>query len=172
MRYVGIDPSSKTGMVLLDRNGNYLDGFEITSSEEDTTVQIDQIIDEIFNNLEPNDVIAIEGFSYNSKGRSIDYQFGLGHAIRLELYRQNIKWIEVAPTQVKKYASGKGNASKENMIIPILRHWSFEHNSNNVRDAFVLAHIARSVRSGVFTTKYQKEVVEAILAPTATKKRA
>ncbi|MCM3783693.1 crossover junction endodeoxyribonuclease RuvC [Neobacillus mesonae] len=172
MRYVGIDPSSKTGMVLLDRNGNYLDGFEITSLEKNSTVQIDEIIDEIFDNLEPNDVIAIEGFSFNSKGRGIDFQFGLGHAIRLELYRQNIKWIEAAPAQVKKYASGKGNTNKENMIIPILRHWGFEHNSNNVRDAFVLAHIARSVRSGVFTTQYQKEVMEAILAPQTAKKRA
>lgn len=163
MRFVGIDPSGETGMVLLDRNGNYLDGFEIAPDIENKTVKICEIVEGIMDNLELGDVIAIEGFSFGSRGKGIDFQFGLGHAIRLELYRQNMKWIEVSPTQVKKFATGKGTTKKENMILPINRLWNFEHDSNNVRDAFVLAQVARSVQSGVFVTEYQKDVVEAIL---------
>lgn len=163
MRYVGIDPSGETGMVLLDRNGNYLDGFEIAPDTKNKTIKICEIVEGIMDNLELGDVIAIEGFSFGSKGKGIDFQFGLGHAIRLELYRQNINWIEVTPTQVKKFATGKGTTKKENMILPIMRHWNFEHDSNNMRDAFVLAQVARSVQSGVFVTEYQKDVVEAIL---------
>jgi len=162
-RFVGIDPSGTTGMVILDRDGNYLDGFEITSDATSKTAKICEIVEEIFDNLETYDVIAIEGFSYGSKGKGIDFQFGLGHAIRLELYRQFTRWTEVTPTQVKKFATGKGTTKKENMILPIMRHWNFEHDSNNVRDAFVLAQVARSVQSGVFVTEYQKDVVEAIL---------
>lgn len=170
-RYVGIDPSGETGMVILDKDGNYLDGFEIAPVAANKTVKICEIVEEIMENLENGDVITIEGFSFGSKGKGVDFQFGLGHAIRLELYRSDIKWIEVTPTQVKKFATGKGTTKKENMILPIMRHWKFEHESNNVRDAFVLAQIARSARSGVYVTEYQKDVVEAILAPVAKKKK-
>lgn len=170
-RFVGIDPSGETGMVILDNDGNYLDGFEIAPAAANKTVKICEIVEEIMENLENGDVITIEGFSFGSKGKGVDFQFGLGHAIRLELYRSDIDWIEVTPSQVKKFAAGNGNTKKENMILPIMRHWGFEHDSNNVRDAFVLAQIARSVRQGTSTTKYQQEVIQAILAPPEKKKK-
>lgn len=171
MRFIGIDPSGETGLTILDRNGNYLDGFEIAPDTSDKTVKICEIVETIFDNLELGDVIAIEGFSFGSKGKGIDFQFGLGHAIRLELYRQNMKWIEVSPTQVKKFATGKGTTKKENMILPINRLWGFEHESNNVRDAFVLAQVARSVQTGSTMTEYQQDVIEAILAPKKSKRK-
>ncbi|MNC37258.1 Crossover junction endodeoxyribonuclease RuvC [compost metagenome] len=170
-RFVGIDPSGETGLTILDKDGNYLDGFEITSNDDNKTVKIDSIVSDILANLEFDDVIAIEGFSFGSKGKGVDFQYGLGHAIRLELYRQGIKWLEVTPSQVKKFATGNGNMSKDNMVLPIYKHWRFEHESDNVRDAFVLAQIARSVRMGTFITKYQQEVIKAILTPNATKKK-
>lgn len=171
-RFVGIDPSGQTGFTLLDKDGNYLDGFEITLDSTNKTEKIDHIVSEIFDNLEFDDVIAIEGFSFGSKGKGVDFQYGLGHAIRLELYRQGLKWLEVSPSQVKKFSTGNGNTAKDNMVIPIFKHWGFEHNSNNVRDAFVLAQIARSVRTGIFTTKYQQEVIQAILGGNKDKKKS
>ena len=169
MRFIGIDPSGQTGLVILDRDGNYLDGFEIEPTATDKTEKIDEIITEIVENLEFDDVIAIEGFSYGSKGKGVDFQYGLGHAIRLELYRMDKDWVEVSPSQVKKFATGNGNTSKENMIIPILRHWDFEHKSNNVRDAYVLAQMARATRMGSWLTKYQLEVTEALLGGSKSK---
>lgn len=170
-RYIGIDPSGETGMSILDKNGNYLDGFEILSNQSNRTAKICEIVEDIMDNLESGDVIAIEGFSFGSKGKGIDFQFGLGHAIRLELYRQDMKWIEVTPTQVKKFATGKGTTKKENMILPINRLWGFEHESNNVRDAFVLAQVARSVQTGSTLTEYQQDVIEAILGQSESKRK-
>ncbi|MNR93676.1 Crossover junction endodeoxyribonuclease RuvC [compost metagenome] len=171
MRFVGIDPSSETGLVILDRDGNYEDGFEIVPSGATRTEVIDDIVNKIMDNIEPGDEVAIEGFSYGSTGKGVDFQYGLGHAIRLELYRSEFKWTEVTPTQVKKFATGKGTTKKENMILPIMRHWGFEHNSNNVRDAFVLAQVARSLRLGVTCVEYQKDVIQAILEPPAKQKK-
>ncbi|MNF08404.1 hypothetical protein D3C80_2088240 [compost metagenome] len=57
------------------------------------------------------------------------------------------------------------------MVLPIFKHWGFDHKSDNVRDAFVLAQIARSVRSGTFIAKYQQEVIQAILEPNKDKKK-
>lgn len=170
-RFIGIDPSGETGFVILDKDGNYLDGFEIAPETLNKTEKIDDIVSEIISNLEFDDVIAIEGFSYGSKGKGIDFQFGLGHAIRLELYRMEKAWTDVAPTQVKKFATGNHQAKKDNMSVPIFKHWNFEHNSNNVRDAYVLAQIARAIRMGTASTKYQQEVIQAILGGSKSKKK-
>ncbi len=107
-----------------------------------------------------NSVICIEGFSYGSKGRGISFQFGLGHAIRNEMYKNKLKYIDVSPGQLKKFATGKGNTSKDNMILPIYKRWEYEHDSDNVRDAFVLAQIARGLNHGDELVKYQKEIIQ------------
>src|SRR5699024_9229979 len=104
----------------------------------------------------------VEGFSYGSRGRGVSFQFGLGHALRIELYKNNFNYLIVTPSQVKKYATGKGNTSKDNMILPIFKKWGFEHDSDNVRDAFVLAKIAEGIRAGVGLTNYQKDVIKAV----------
>lgn len=171
-RFVGIDPSTKTGLVILDHTGNIIDTMEITSKESDPG-RMAAIINETIDNIEPHDVIAIEGFAFGAKGNAVGIQYGLGYGMRIEMYNNCMQYIEVSPTMLKKYASGKGNTKKDELAVHIFKRWGFEHKSDNVRDAFVLAHIARSVRMGTFDTSYQKEVIQAILAPTeSNKKRA
>lgn len=169
MRFVGLDPSSMTGLVILDINGNIIDMMEITSKEKDPLRMI-EIKDQVMEQLEYDDVIFIEGFSFNSKGRGIDFQFGLGWILRAELYEgngiDNFGYTEVSPSSLKKFVTDNGNSSKENMILPIYKHWGFEHNSDNVRDAYVLAQMARCrllLRRGDITLpKYQLKVLEGI----------
>lgn len=166
-RFIGIDPSTKTGLVILDRDGNILDTMEITSKGQDPARMAD-IIESTIEQLEPGDVIAIEGFGFASQSGFL--LGGIGWGIRVGMYLQDNKYTEVAPTQVKKFASGKGNTKKDELAVHIYKHWGFESKSDNVRDAFVLAQIARSIRTGVFTTKYQQEVIQAILEPPKSKK--
>ncbi|WP_110931054.1 crossover junction endodeoxyribonuclease RuvC [Paenibacillus bouchesdurhonensis] len=166
-RFVGIDPSTKTGVVILDHDGNILDTMEITAKGQDPARMAD-IIETTIEQLEPGDVVAIEGFGFASQSGFL--LGGIGWGIRVGMYLQDNQYIEVAPTQVKKFASGKGNTKKDELAVHIYKHWGFESKSDNVRDAFVLAQIARSIRTGVFTTKYQQEVIQAILAPPKSKK--
>lgn len=173
MRFVGIDPSTKTGIVILDKQGELINAEEITAEGTDPGRMVD-IIEQIRSHLDPGDVIAIEGFSHGSKGSAVDVQYGIGWGIRMDLYQSGTNYTEVAPTSLKKFASGKGTTSKDNLAVPIYKHWGFEHGSDNVRDAYVLAQIARSIHAAYRgnydgLTTYQSDTVAVILNPPSKK---
>lgn len=66
--------------------------------------------------------ILIEGISYGSKTRtkSIFDLAGLNYLIREKLIRNNIKLNICPPAEIKKFASGKGNANKDILIEAFL----------------------------------------------------
>lgn len=166
MRFIGIDPSTKTGVVILDREGNVLDSMEITAKGTDPARMVD-IIETTIEQLEQNDVVAIEGFGFASQSGFL--LGGIGWGMRMEMFTRNITYTEVAPAALKKFAGGKGNAKKDELSVHIFKQWGFEHSSDNVRDAYVLAQIARAVHMGTAQHKYQRDVIETILKPSAKK---
>ncbi len=109
-----------------------------------------------------NDKVVIEGFSYGSKGQGVSIQYGIGWILRYTLYKNNIDFIEVSPNTLKKFATGKGNAKKENMILPIYKRYGFEDDSDNIRDAYVLAQIARALSDKGTHTKAQLDCLKGI----------
>ncbi|APB77414.1 crossover junction endodeoxyribonuclease RuvC [Paenibacillus polymyxa] len=167
-RYVGIDPSTKTGVCILDADGNVLDALEVTAAGKDPE-RMSDIITDVCENVDYGDVVVIEGFGFASQSGFL--LGGIGWGIRLNLYERYIKYQEAAPAALKKFASGKGNTKKDELAVEIFKRWGFQHGSDNVRDAFVLAQIARSIRLGGGDTKYQQEVIQTILAPPVKKKK-
>jgi len=162
MRFVGLDLSTKTGLVIIDESGKVLIEKELKSETKKDPQRMIDLTEQVLSHLKKDDVIAIEGFSYASKGRGMSFQFGYGYSVQIALYTNDFKYLIVAPSQVKKFATGLGNASKESMILPIYKKWGYEHESDNVRDAFILAQIARATISDVKLTKFQKEVIDTL----------
>ncbi|MEK0313714.1 hypothetical protein [Cohnella sp. 56] len=172
-RYVGIDPSTKTGLVILDKHGELIDAVEITAEGKDPSRMID-IIEQVMSSIEDNDFVTIEGFGFASQSGFL--LGGIGWGIRMDLYSRRISYDEVAPNALKKFAGAKGNVKKDELAVHIYKRWGFEHASDNVRDAYVLAQIARTVREakrGYYDglTAYQKDVVDVILTPPVKKPR-
>ena len=161
-RFVGIDPSTKTGLVIMDEDGNLYNTEEIKTTATEDPLRFIDIANQLIDQLEPNDIVCIEGFSYGSRGAGVSTQYGLGWIIRHHLYMKGYEYLEVAPTSVKKFATGKGNTKKDEMVLPIYKRWGFEHNSDNVRDAYVLAQIARATRKDEELTSFQKEVMKKV----------
>ena len=118
---------------------------------------------QITSQLEPNDIVTIEGFSYGSKGQGVSTQYGLGWIIRYFLYERGYKYIEVPPTSLKKFATGKGTVKKDNMVLPIYKKWGFEHSSDNVRDAFVLAQMAKGMYQSTNLLEYEEEALKKVV---------
>ena len=50
--------------------------------------------------------------------------------------------LKVPPMTLKKYASGKGNAKKQEMLLQIYKRWGIEFNDDNAADAYALARLA------------------------------
>lgn len=67
--------------------------------------------------------------------------------------------LQIAPMSVKKFATGKGTAKKQEMLMQIYKRWGIEFNDDNAADAYSLARIA----TGYHTSKIEQEVIEKIL---------
>lgn len=171
IRFIGLDPSTKTGFVALDESGQTLIAKELTGVGSVDPKRMVTLINEVVSHLQPSDIICLEGFAYGAQGQGVSFQYGLGHGVRNALYSRKHSFILVTPAQLKKFASGKGNTKKENLILPIHHKWGFEHSSDNVRDAYILAQIAKSLHTKKVKTQYQKEVIEAIINPPVKKRK-
>ena len=162
MRYVGIDPSTKCGLVILNQNGEVEVQKEITSKVKMDPHRFMDLASQVRGYVNELDVICIEGFSYGSKGRGVSTQYGIGWSIREELIRNGYEYIDIAPSGVKKFASGKGNTKKDELVLPIYKRWGFESDSDNIRDAYILAQIAKGTVNNDELTAFQKEVIKKI----------
>lgn len=66
--------------------------------------------------VEGIDLTVIEGFSFGSPQGATEAG-GLGWIIRLALHEHSIPFAIVAPATLKKFATGKGNAGKDDMKL-------------------------------------------------------
>jgi crossover junction endodeoxyribonuclease RuvC len=162
MRYVGIDPSTKTGFVILNENGSLFAYNEVKTKETCDPQRFIDIANQIARCVSFDDVICVEGFSYGSKGKGVSTQYGIGWLIRAELIKNGYTYIDVPPTSVKKFATGKGNAKKDAMVLPIFKKWGFESTSDNVRDAYVLAMMAKGIYDSSDLLVYEYEVLKKV----------
>lgn len=50
--------------------------------------------------------------------------------------------LQVPPMTLKKYATGKGTAKKQEMLLQIYKRWGVEFNDDNAADAYSLGRLA------------------------------
>ena len=62
----------------------------------------------------------------------------LGGCVRFLLHRLGIPVVDVPPATLKKYATGRGNAPKDEMIAAAIRRFGFAGCDNNEADAYLL----------------------------------
>jgi len=66
--------------------------------------------------------------------------------------------LKIAPMTLKKFAAGKGNAKKQEMLLQIYKRWGAEFNDDNAADAYALARLA----TGVSINDVEEKIVEQI----------
>jgi Holliday junction resolvasome RuvABC endonuclease subunit len=89
------------------------------------------------------DGAAIEGYAFAAKGAK--FNLGeVGGVLRLALYDRSIPSIEVPPTYLKKFFTGKGNAQKNVMMKEAYKNYGIDINDDNDCDAFGLGLVAQS----------------------------
>ena len=50
--------------------------------------------------------------------------------------------LQIPPMTLKKYAAGKGNAKKQEMLLQMYKRWGVEFNDDNAADSYGLARMA------------------------------
>jgi Holliday junction resolvasome RuvABC endonuclease subunit len=69
--------------------------------------------------------------------------------------------LQIPPMTLKKYAAGKGNAKKQEMLMQIYKRWGIEFNDDNAADSYALARLA----SGNALGAIELAIVEQIKDP-------
>jgi crossover junction endodeoxyribonuclease RuvC len=120
MRVLGIDPSlTATGVALPDGTVATVAVKLSKGGRLKHVRESDRLIairDRVACLLDDVDLVVVEGYSYGSGFQA--HQLGeLGGVLRVLLTEAGVAWVEVAPTRVKRYATGKGNAGKADMLL-------------------------------------------------------
>lgn len=85
-------------------------------------------------------LVMIESYSYGSRTGG-EYLGELGGVLRSRIYKYCNQVLEVSPSAVKKFATGKGNSKKELVIGHILKRWDILFETTDEADAYVLYRI-------------------------------
>jgi crossover junction endodeoxyribonuclease RuvC len=167
-KVVGLDPSfSGFGVAILNNNQNNLLTKTITSNRTDVERLI-EIRDQIRGYVRGANLVCIEDFAFSRPNQAHNLG-GLGWIIRVMLHEENIPFVVVGTGQVKKFATGKGNAKKPEVMIGIFKRWGVEFADDNEADAFVLMKIAEVLVAGEWSEefeqlpKFQQQVIQEIL---------
>ncbi|SNS21073.1 crossover junction endodeoxyribonuclease RuvC [Anaerovirgula multivorans] len=171
MYFIGIDPSlTGTGLIILNEDGEIVLSRCIVTKQskqenhtQDTMARVKDIKDCIMSELKGNEYkiyVAVEGFSYGSRGRAVFDIAYMGYRIREELLDTDITFIEPTPSQVKKFATGKGNSPKNVVMLEVYKRWGEEFTDDNLADAYVLAQIVRALKTNARLTKFQQDIIK------------
>lgn len=96
-------------------------------SQEERFDNISTVFIEILSSFNVKDV-AIEGYSYSSTGVVFDIAENAG-VLKHKLFKNNINIHLIPPAEVKKIASGKGNATKQEMFDSFLTQQNIDFRS-------------------------------------------
>ena len=75
------------------------------------------------------------------------------------LYRSGIPFIEVPPSTLKKFATGKGGAEKSVMVKTAFKEFGVDAETEDEVDAFWLAHFGQCYE-GLKTKKFREEIIK------------
>lgn len=106
------------------------------------------------------DLVVIEGIATRHTQTAI--AIGFVHALVLDAISDHVKVLTVSPAALKKFATGKGNADKDAMLVAAIRAGS-ECDTNDQADAFWLWSLGHATLGEwkVPQTAYRTAVLEA-----------
>ena len=148
MRVMGVDTSTKTGYVILDDVGDIVKvgvvHYKPMSNRYARFAHYSRDIAALVDAYGV-DLVVIEGYAYAGKFNNA-LQYELGACIRMRLYQDEVPFVEVAPTSLKKFVTGKGNCKKDLMLLEVYKRWDFDTSDDNEADAYGLAQMGRAIK--------------------------
>ncbi|QIN95223.1 RuvC [Stenotrophomonas phage vB_SmaS_DLP_3] len=146
MRVCGIDPSMKTGFVVLDPDGGVLVAVKVEFTDAKGYHRLQLIaksLGSLVNEWKP-DLVVVEGQGFANKFTKVE-QTHAHMIVRQSLYNAGIGWYDAPPTTVKKLTTGSGAAQKPQMAKAVKERWGFVSKSDDIVDAYAMAQIARQI---------------------------
>ena len=149
--YVGIDPSLvATGVCGLDPGGGVQLRTIATSprSHGDRFRRLDHIVRETLSlagRLPAGICVESPFVNLRMVSDATGDLIALGHLMRRALHYGGLEWTDVAPSTLKKFVCGRGNAEKSMMLMRVYQNWGISPGNDNEADAAGLAKLAQAI---------------------------
>lgn len=129
---VGVDPSLNGTAIATEAGVHLLD-----PGKRRGVRRLAWLRDEASVHLVGRRLVVLEGYAYG-KGHQAHQIGEWGGVLRLALYDLGVPCLEVPPSTLKQFATGKGNASKEAMLAGAIRRLGYAGHSLDEADALWL----------------------------------
>lgn len=114
------------------------------------------------------ELVVFEDYAWGA--RQLAHQLGeLGGVLRLAVFRVAVPFAVVNPATVKKFATGRGNCKKSDVLLAASRQLGYSGNSHNEADALWILQMALSWylphEAQCKLTKYREESLKKVSWP-------
>lgn len=157
--YLGLDLSlTATGVASLAAAG--FDVSTLVTDKKRGNDRLQFIRERIALRLEGCKGVGIEGYAMGSKFNR-EAMGELGGIIRLLIWERGIPYVNIAPTALKKFATGNGGKGEKGLVmVEVFKRYGISVEDNNQADAIVLAHMAEHHFEGKSPAfSYQKDAL-------------
>lgn len=140
----GIDPSlQKTGVIIMNSAGKVIFEELVKPKKLKSIARLKFIKDRILQILKTHKVtvVAIESYSFGSRGRATFSLGELGGVLRLSLLEGGYKFFDVSPSSLKSFVAENGAADKVMMRQAVIRKYKLDISEDNICDAYGLARM-------------------------------
>lgn len=94
------------------------------------------IRDEVLRRSFRSDLVVLEGYGFTSgRGNAIIALGELGGVVRLALYENGARFVLIPPASLKKFATGRGNAKKQDVLAAAIKRLQYDGSNFDETDA-------------------------------------
>ena len=161
-RVMGLDLSTCTGLSVVDEDKTVILGEEVTFKKLSGWERVNAIagrIMEAHSEHQP-DLVVLEGYGFGQMA-SVVTLAEIGSVVRFLLWQNAIPFIDVPPSSLKMFL-GKGNLKKEMVRLECFKQHGYEHKSNDVVDAYVLAIMGLAMHGAYPLYSYQYNAISKV----------
>jgi Holliday junction resolvasome RuvABC endonuclease subunit len=96
------------------------------------------IRDSVLDVASGSDIVVLEGYAFGAKGNAFISLAELGGVVRCALADISKRYVDVPPASLKLFATGKGNAKKDEVLAAAIRSLQYPGHNHNEADALWL----------------------------------
>ncbi len=127
------------------------------------TARLIDISDQVLELAAHSDVACVEGYAYARPHQA--HQLGeLGGVVRVALHELGVPIAVVAPSALKRYATGSGAAPKAAVLVAAVRRLGYTGSDDNIADAMWLHALAAAAYSRPVVDMPREQTARAVAA--------